>query len=147
MNCNIIQSLDKRSELSALIDLHNPHIMLGQESKIGPVHQSSEIFPQNYISFRKDRKVGGGGVFVLVKDDINSLECTFEDLTDNDCEIVWAQIRLPGSKLLNIASIYRPPNSSLQTMNKINQNLTTVFSKFRNATYMLAGDLNLSCID
>ena len=32
-------------------------------------------------------------------------------------------------------------------MNKINQNLTTVFSKFRNATYILAGDLNLSCID
>ena len=147
VNCNSIQSLDKRSELSALIDLHNPHIILGQESKIGPVHQSSEIFPQNYTSFRKDRKVGGGGVFVLVKDDINSLECTFEDLTDNDCEIVWAQIRLPGSKLLNIASIYRPPNSSLQTMNKINQNLTTVFSKFRNATYILAGDLNLSCID
>ena len=111
--------------------------------------QSSEIFPQNYTSFRKDSKVGGGGVFVLVKDDINSLECTFEDLTDNDCEIVWAQIRLPGSKLLNkiIASIYRPPNSSLQTMDKINQNLTTVFSKFRNATYILAGDLDLSCID
>ena len=147
VNCNSIQSLDKRSELSALIDLHNPHIILGQESKIGPVHQSSEIFPQNYSSFRKDRKVGGGGVFVLVKDDINSLECTFEDLTDNDCEIVWAQIRLPDSKLLNIASIYRPPNSSLQTMKKINQNLTTVFSKFRNATYILAGDLNLSCID
>ena len=68
-------------------------------------------------------------------------------LTDNDCEIVWAQIRLPGSKLLNMASIYRPPNSSLQTMNKIIQNLTTLFSKFRNATYILAGDLNLSCID
>ena len=118
VNCNSIQSLDKRSELSALIDLHNTHIILGEESKIGPVHQSSKIFSQNYTSFRKDRKVGGGGVFVLVKDDINSLEYTLKDLTDNDCEIVWAQIRLPGSKLLNIASIYRPPNSNLQTMIK-----------------------------
>ena len=32
-------------------------------------------------------------------------------------------------------------------MNKINQNLTTVLSTFRNATYILVGDLNLSCID
>ena len=38
VNCNSIKSLDKRSELSALIDLHNPHIILGQESKIGPEH-------------------------------------------------------------------------------------------------------------
>ena len=79
------------------------------------------------------------------------MECTFEDLTGtwltNDCEIVWAQIKLPDSKLLNIASIYRPPNSNFQTMNKINQNLTTVFSKRRNATYILAGDITLSCID
>ena len=50
-----------------ILDLHNLHIILGQESKIGPVNQSSEIFPQNYTSFRMDRKVGGGGVFVLEK--------------------------------------------------------------------------------
>ena len=65
-----------------------------------------------------ERRKAVGGVFVPVKNDINSSDCTFEDLTDNNCEIVWAQIRLPGSKLLNIASIYRPPNSNLQMMNK-----------------------------
>ena len=34
VNCNSIQSTNKRAELSALIDHHNPHI-LGQESKLG----------------------------------------------------------------------------------------------------------------
>ena len=49
--------------------------------------------------------VGGGGGFVLVKNDINCSECTSDDITDNNCEIVWSQVKLPVSKLRNIASI------------------------------------------
>ena len=42
---------------------------------------------------------------------------------------------------------HRQHNSNLEMMTKINQNLTSVFSKFKNATYILANDVNLSCID
>ena len=29
-----------------------------------------------------------------MKVDINSSECTFDDLTDSNCDIVWAHIKL-----------------------------------------------------
>ena len=44
-----------------------------------------------------------------VREDIEYNENAFENC-ETDCEIVWAQIKLTGSKLLNIASMYRPPN-------------------------------------
>ena len=61
VNCNSLQSLNKRSDLLALIDLHQPDIILGQESKLGPEHLSSEVFPNGYKVIRKDRRSGGGG--------------------------------------------------------------------------------------
>ena len=96
--------------------------------------------------FRKDRKSGGGGVFILLREDIEYNENAFENC-ETDCEIVWAQIKLPGSKLLNIASMYRPPNSKLELMEKLHDHLTTVYSKSKNGMYIIGGDMNLTCID
>ena len=101
MNCNSIQSTNKRAELCALIDHHSPHIILGQ-SKLGTEHHNNEIVPNNYHVFRKDRRSGGGVVFILLTEDIEYNENAFENC-ETDCEIVWPQIKLPGSKLLNIA--------------------------------------------
>ena len=146
VNCNSLQSFDKRADLQALIDKHNPNIILGQESKLGPEHHNSEIFPQGFTVIRKDRKAGGGGVFILIKQDIDYIEGAFNGFK-TDCEIAWAQVRLPGSKLLNIASMYRPPNSKIEYMKKLQSHLNQVYSKYRNATYIAGGDMNLSCVD
>ena len=72
-----------------------------------------------------DRKIGGAGVFILVRNDIDCNEGAFEGIiTGSECEIVWAQVKLPGSKLLNVASLYRPPDSYIETMHVINRHLT-----------------------
>ena len=45
-----------------------------------------------------------------MKDDINSYEGTFGDLIDNNCEIVWAQIRLqshPGIRRIGCNAVGR----------------------------------------
>ena len=55
VNCNSIRSLDKRSQLIALIDQHNPSVIFGQESKLCPDFKSCEVFPENYTVYRKDR--------------------------------------------------------------------------------------------
>ena len=144
VNCNSIQSIGKREELQALIADHNPHLILGQESKVCPEHLTNEVFPSNFTIFWKDRKAGGGGIFTMLRDDIEYVKGAFDELqTDN--EIVWNQLKLPGTKLLNIASVYRPPNSQIEQMNKLQDHLMEVHAKY-NATYV-GGDLNLTCVD
>ena len=59
VNCISIQSIGKRAELEALIEDHNPHVMLGQESKLGLEHLTSEVLPGNFTIFQKDRKAVG----------------------------------------------------------------------------------------
>ena len=62
---------------------------------------------------------------------------------ETSCEVAWAQIKLPNTQQLNIASIYRPPNSSANYMIDLHSHLTKVYSKYRRATYIIGGDFNL----
>ena len=56
---------------------------------------NNELFPENYIAYRKDRNTAVGGVFLLVRKDIVS--SNQPDL-DSDCEILWAKIQLQNNK-------------------------------------------------
>ena len=95
----------KRTELNCLVNHHNPHIILGHESMLGPDIPSCEVFPKGFKSFRKDRVIGCGGVFILVREDIHIVEDAFP--TDNkDCDSVWVQLKLFKAKLLNIAAFH-----------------------------------------
>ena len=60
------------------------------------------------MSFCMDRVMGGGGVFLLVREDIEHVEDAFPN-DNEDCESVWVQLKLFNAKLLNIAYFYRPP--------------------------------------
>jgi len=147
VNCNSLQGSTKRAEFQAIIAEHQPHVVLGQESKLSSEHTTSEVFPDNYNIIRKDRSSGGGGVFIMIRNDIEFIEDAFADIPSTNVEIAWAQIKLPNSKILNLASIYRPPDSKLDMLKSLHQNISKVYSKFKNAQYILGGDLNLSCID
>ena len=54
--------------------------------------------------------MGGGGIFILVREDIDHVEDAFPDDNENS-ESVWVQLKLVNAKLLNIASCHRPSNS------------------------------------
>ena len=67
--------MNKIQEFHCLLDIEDPDIVIGTESWLNSDISSSEVFPNNYQSFRADRKAKGkrgGGVFVLVK---NNLIC------------------------------------------------------------------------
>ena len=51
---------DKRAELNCLVNHHNPHIILGQETRLGPDIPLCEGFPKGFKSFCRDRVMGGG---------------------------------------------------------------------------------------
>ena len=46
INCDSLRSVDKHAELNCLVNHHNPHVMLGQESRLTPYVPSCEVFPK-----------------------------------------------------------------------------------------------------
>ena len=96
--------------LENMIETTHADIVLGTESWLKSHHLSTEIFPTGVKVFRKDmERQTGGGVFILVSEKLISTEP--EELkTDGKCELVWAQIQVPGSSQLFVGSFYRPPD-------------------------------------
>jgi hypothetical protein len=85
VNCRSLISDNKKIAMQDLIETHNPEIILGCKSHLDPQINSSEVFPSNYGNpYRKDRKLGEGGVFIAIRNDL----ITTEIKTDADCEIV-----------------------------------------------------------
>ena len=56
-------------DLLAFFDVHNPHIVAIQETKIDSSIAISELFPL-YNIFRTDRNLHGGGVMLLIHKDM-----------------------------------------------------------------------------
>jgi hypothetical protein len=107
VNCRSIK--DKTSEFTAAVNYIKPDIICGTESWLkgeepgkNPTKdaiKSSKIFPNNYTAYRNDRGTLGGGVFVLVHNDIIAVENP--ELVTN-CELEWVKIQLKDRKELLI---------------------------------------------
>ena len=99
VNCRSLVSSTKQIALQDLIETHNPDVILGSESHLDPQLTSSEIFPSTYSNpYRKDRKLGEGGVFIAVKDDL----ITTEVKVNTECEVTWATLTIQGSQPIQL---------------------------------------------
>ena len=59
---------------------------------------------------------------------------------DTDCEILWVQIDLIGTKSLHIGSFYRPPNSDMTALDNLNLSLERLTHRTtRKLTFGLTG--------
>jgi hypothetical protein len=66
---------------------------------------------------------------------------------DNDCELIWAKLKIKGSKDLYIASCYRPPdNRSIIYLDNLQTYLANILAH-KGAHIWLGGYFNLSGID
>ncbi|XP_052780575.1 uncharacterized protein LOC128217460 [Mya arenaria] len=151
INCRSIRG-GKSSEFQAALNYIRPDIVCGTESWLKGVQpgkaetadsiKSSEVFPQNYNAFRNDRGTLGGGVFVLVHQDLISEEKP--ELVTN-CEIEWTKVKVKGSKDLLISSFYMPHRSLIHVSElKKSLELTTTGKEKH---IILAGDFNCPDID
>ena len=150
INCRSIR--DKASEFTAALDYLKPDIVCGTESWLSgykpgsnPAQnaiKSSEIFPPEYIAFRNDRGTLGGGVFVLVKQDIIAVE---QPQFTTSCEIEWVKVKLKGNKDLYIGSFYMP-HRDVNTLKELERSLEQV-TKGTNKHVILSGDCNCPDID
>jgi len=144
------QSLkNKKPDLLEIIDSVKPDIIMGTETWLDSNTSSSDYFPSNsYNVYRHDRPSNikdqsHGGVLIAIKKDFVSSEIT--ELKTN-CEIVWAEINIAGSKNLQVASYYRPPSDKGQTLEQLQSSINRI-NRQSNSTVIIGGDFNLGHID
>ena len=91
ISLNIKSIRDKQLDLLAVLDVHNPHSVAIQETKIDSSTATSELFPETcpYNIFRKDRNLHGGGVKLLIHEDIPHMPLSE---LENDSESVWVKV-------------------------------------------------------
>ena len=140
VNCQSIKN--KVAQFATFIDVTQPNIIMGTESCLSSDIKNSEIFPDEYNVIRRDRstghKKGGGGIFLLVK---NEYTCT-EIETETTCELLFAKLELLNSQSVTIGCFYRPPDSDENYMSDFISGLQKVNPK-HDKNIWIGGDFNL----
>jgi hypothetical protein len=110
ININFQSICNKKPDLLEIINSVKPYIIIGTETWLDKSIPSTDYFPNNmYNIYRNDRapntkdKSHGGVLLAITKDFISS-EIT--ELKTN-CEIVWAEINITGTKQICVARYYR----------------------------------------
>lgn len=110
--------------------------MIGTESWLDSDVASSEVFPPDYVVYRKDRNSRGGGVFLLTHISLNSIPLNIDGLS---CESVWCRVPTINGKFLTVGSFYRPPSSNADPILSLSNALSALSSEH----VVLGGDFNL----
>ena len=92
-NCNGLKSNSKNATLNFMIDLHQPDVILGCETKIDPSVPRYSMFPDTYEIYLKDRSLSGGGEFIAVKKSLITVEESLFDI--NGVKLLEFQYNLP----------------------------------------------------
>ena len=140
LNCRSVRSQSRRALLQSIIEEYQADIVIGCESHLDDSFSSREIFPSQYAVMRKDRCIGGGGVFLALKSHLTFVE---EPSFHGNAEMVWVKLCLNKSKPIYVCSLYRPPGSSPEPLFELNDILTTIHESSVSPEILLAGDFNL----
>ena len=135
---------NKKVELAQVASTCNPDVILGTETWLNNEIQSSEIFPQNYTAFRRDRKDGFGGVVIVTRNDLICEEIVNVNI---NTESIYCKIELQGNKSVVVGVVYRPPNSNTDYMRMVCEEMEEIRRKHRNAVLWIGGDFNLPDIN
>ena len=143
VNCRSIRN--KQAEFVNLAKSSSADVILGTESWLCEEIASSEIFPPDYIVYRKDRTNRiGGGVFIAVKD---HLDIQPEDIIDTTSEMVWCSILGKNRSKILFCSFYRPPEEEIHSIEDLSESLRVIRDKMKDHIIVVGGDFNLPHID
>ena len=140
--CHSLQSLCKRNQLASILSLTILTLFLG-ESHIDETLLSAEILPNTYKIIRKDRSLGGGGIFIGFKN-LQLSEVTTVTSCVSDTEMIWGKLHIHNQKPLHICSFYRPPNSSSSPIISLQNCLSQLYSEDseNSPCLLVGGDFN-----
>jgi len=132
-NCR--SNFNKSLEFWNLIDTYNPDVVIGTESWLS---EEINIFRDNYITFRRDRCSGGGGVFICVK---NYIDCRVL-WTDDVFEMIAVEVKGGNPKFSwEVVGVYRAPNEDMGVIERLAA--WTGFTGNYTKRSIIGGDLNL----
>ena len=120
MNINSIRG--KKLDLMAFLEVHQPHVVVIQGTKI-----DSSVATCQYNVFRKDRNLHGGGVLLLTHKDIPYMPLSE---LENDSESVWAKI-FANKASHYVASWYRQPGGSGEKFQLLRDQLDHIRTKHK----------------
>ncbi|KAJ4442434.1 hypothetical protein ANN_04020 [Periplaneta americana] len=129
---------DQKFEFWNLVNSHNPDIVIGTESWLSSEVTDSEVFRNDYVTYRCDRLGTGRRVFICVKECLQSAE----NFKGSEFEMVGVVIVDDYSRnILHIIGLYRAPKEGLNVLCKIRDMLE---NRHIHGQYLIvAGDLNL----
>ena len=141
--------MNKRSEISELIDTENPHILALTEFGAAADVSDGELGIEGYSLYRGNHSSGTGGpgrgVALYVKDTLNHSSCPDFDNAHFDCSS-WSTVLLSDGKRLLVGVVYRSP-SSLEENNKKLLDILKTASATKADYLMVCGDFNLPKIN
>ena len=138
---------NKTADLEYLINKEEPDIIAGSETWLNPDIYNTEILSNNYEIFRKDRSDSHGGVLLAIKSNLVVEEIKTKPNNNIEVEAVYCKISLPNSTPLIIGSVYRPPNSTIEYMTDMCNELSNIKKQYKNAVIWIMGDFNLPDIN
>ena len=149
MHANCQSAMNKRSEISALIDSENPHVLCLTEFGASSNVKDGELGIEGYSLYRGDHSSGvgglGKGVAIYIKNSLNHSACPLLDKAEFDCA-VWSSVLLSDGKRLLIGVVYRSPNSPCDNNEGMLTTLRTA-ANMKTDYVMVCGDFNLPKID
>ena len=142
LNCNGLKGSNKQAEFHTLVELHQPDVILGRESKIDPSIPTSSIFWDKYKMFRKDRTASGGGVFIATRNDLTALREPRFDVGDCLNQIVTASLQFSRTKKLYIASFCNPSATDPGPLELLDEYLSKLYNHSKFPQLTLGGYFN-----
>ena len=139
--------ITKKETVAEMLQSVNPDILIATETHLKPDIASAEVLPPQYVTqaHRRDRpNRKGGGVLITAREDI--MLTPLPEFTGTHSETVWAEVITPGRKII-VGSHYRPPRSPTAVLTDLDETISDIHGRYRNAITVLGGDFNLPGID
>ena len=157
VNANSVRN--KIADIEYLISHSNPDQILLTETKLGDFDKeiNNTLKSKGYKPYRKDRKAGGGGLIIAIKECYSHDEIELSDITESDlkfedhpCVINWIEVDQKNNKKLYTGVFYRQPDREIEQLQLLEKSINIIKDKMKNnanSILMLGGDFNLGDID
>ena len=110
------------------------------ETWLNENHEDQHVKLRGYNMLRQDRRAGArGGVCMYIVDKIPFVPRS--DLQNNNVEGVWAELTLPHSPHILVATIYRPSDSKVEWYQYFEDMYETAYLESKEIVIM--GDINI----
>ena len=141
---NVNRLVNKLDLVKELVHKHSFDILTLSETWLTPNVMDDEVIIPGYSLVRKDRvstvKSCGGGVMIFIRDGIPFV--VKSDLTKDNFECLWVEVKRPKCRSLTLCCSYRPGDQNIDdfilclndALNKIDAD---------HSDFVLAGDLNV----